>query len=262
MSAAIATDDFDLDHVQPLLKQAIDEADDSAIWDQVKSAVAETTPPPRPIPSSIQQTPWLRNTSSFPNSSEYRKHVDGVLKEELGLMYVGLPKFWDTYFGGMDDLKTASEAFFKQCVKEPSPMFTNGWTGWPTDAREDDVLDWFAGFYETLATFATDGRQAYRANDDRWRSRTSRSMVQWGNGRWTLASSATQQHRRTRSVIGPRIQSMVRASLAEAHRQEQTDRQSLGRPGNLVFGDCAIALDSILSRKIQFNKHAFGPWTD
>ncbi|KAK7398159.1 hypothetical protein QQX98_012466 [Neonectria punicea] len=158
LSAAIATDDFDLDHVQPLLKQAINEADDSAIWDQVKSAVAETTPPPRPIPSSIQQTPWLRNTSSFPNSSEYRKHVDGVLKEELGLMYVGLPKFWDTYFGGMDDLKTASEAFFKQCVKEPSPMFTNGWTGWPTDAKEDDVLDWFAGFYERLATFAADRR--------------------------------------------------------------------------------------------------------
>lgn len=75
-------------------------------------------------------------------------------------MYVGLPEFWDKYFGGMDDLKTASEAFLKQCVEEPSPMFANGWTGWPTDAREDHVLDWFAGFYERLATFATDRRPA------------------------------------------------------------------------------------------------------
>lgn len=156
--AAVATDDFDLDHVQPLLKEAIDKADDSAIWNQVKSAVAEATPPPRPIPSSIQQTPWVRNTSSFPNSSEYRKHVDGVLKEELGLMYVGLPKFWDTYFGGIDNLEAASEAFFKQCVSGPSPLFENGWTDWPADAREDDVLDWFASFYERLATFAADRR--------------------------------------------------------------------------------------------------------
>lgn len=139
--AAVATDDFDLDHVQPLLKEAIDKADDSAIWNQVKSAVAEATSPPRPIPSSIQQTPWVRNTSGFPNSSEHRKYVDGVLKEELGLMYMGLPKFWDTYFGGIDDLEMATEAFFKQCVKGPSPLFENGWTGWPTDAGEDDILD-------------------------------------------------------------------------------------------------------------------------
>ncbi|KAJ4313972.1 hypothetical protein N0V84_009150 [Fusarium piperis] len=155
---AAASDDFDLGRVQSLLEQAIDKADDWAIWDQVKSAVAETTPPPRSLPSFIEQTPWLRNTSSFANSAEHRQYVDGVLKEELGLMYVGLPKFWDTYFSGMDDLEMASEAFFKQCVEEPSPMFSNGWTGWPTDAREDRVLNWFADFYKSLATFATDRR--------------------------------------------------------------------------------------------------------
>ena len=38
--------------------------------------------------SSIQQIPWWRNTSSFINSSEHRKYVHEVLKEELGPMYV------------------------------------------------------------------------------------------------------------------------------------------------------------------------------
>jgi hypothetical protein len=69
LNAAVATDDFDLDRVQPLLKAAIDKADDSAIWNQIKSAVAKATPPPRLIPSSIQQTPWVRDTSSFPPST-------------------------------------------------------------------------------------------------------------------------------------------------------------------------------------------------
>ncbi|KAK0628461.1 hypothetical protein B0T17DRAFT_490701 [Bombardia bombarda] len=158
LNAAVATDHFDLDHVQSFLKAAINKADDLDIWEQVKNAVAETTPPPRPAASSIQQTPWLRNTSSFPNSSEYRKHVDGVLKEELGLMYVGIPNFWNVYFGGIDDLETASEMFFKQCMGGSSRMFDDGWTAWPSEAREDDVLDWFTDFYQKLTAFAADRR--------------------------------------------------------------------------------------------------------
>jgi hypothetical protein len=156
LNAAIATDNFELDRVHSLLRSAIDKADDFTLWNQLRSAVAETSPRPRPIASSIQQTPWLRNTSSFPNSSEYHKHVDGVLKEELGLMYVGSPKFWDTYFGGIDDLEAASEIIFKQCTSGPSPKFDDGWKTWPTDAGEDNVLDWFAAFYKELATFAAD----------------------------------------------------------------------------------------------------------
>ncbi|KAF3768658.1 hypothetical protein M406DRAFT_28806, partial [Cryphonectria parasitica EP155] len=145
LNVTIATSDFDFDRLHPLLKASADGADDSAIWKLVKSAVAEATPPPRPIASSIQQTPWLRNTSSFPNSSEYRKHVDGILKEELGHLYVGIPKFWDKYFGGVDGLETAS-VFFKQCMSGPTPMFDDGWTTWPAGAGEDDVLEWISSF--------------------------------------------------------------------------------------------------------------------
>jgi hypothetical protein len=86
--------------------------------------------------------------------------VDGILKEELGHLYVGIPEFWDKYFGGVDELETASEDFFKQCLSGPSPMFNDGWTTWPTSAKEEDVLEWFSGFSRKLATFAADRRSS------------------------------------------------------------------------------------------------------
>ncbi len=76
----ISSDDFDLDRIKPLLNAALaDNPDDVLIWDQASNAVTESTPPPRPIASSLLQTPWLRNTSSFVNSTEHRKYVDAVL---------------------------------------------------------------------------------------------------------------------------------------------------------------------------------------
>lgn len=40
-----------------------------------------------------------------------------VLKMELGPLYVGLRQFRETFFGGVADLETASEAVFKKCVE-------------------------------------------------------------------------------------------------------------------------------------------------
>ncbi|RYO87915.1 hypothetical protein DL764_008794 [Monosporascus ibericus] len=86
---AVASDNYDLDRIKPLLKSALaDNPDDVLIWDQVYTTVTESTPPPRPVASSLQQTPWLHNTSSFANSSEHRKYMDDVLKEELGPMVI------------------------------------------------------------------------------------------------------------------------------------------------------------------------------
>ncbi|PHH49257.1 hypothetical protein CFIMG_005936RA [Ceratocystis fimbriata CBS 114723] len=155
LSSTVDSTDFNFDCVKPLLKSALaDETDDTLLWDQVYQAVTEHTPPPRLVASSIQQTPWLRNTSSFANSSEHRKYVDDVLKEELGSMYVGLCKFHETYFGNVADLETASETFFKQCQEGSNPLFDEGWSGWPKDAKQDDVLSWFADFTEKLSIFA------------------------------------------------------------------------------------------------------------
>ncbi|KAK2761092.1 hypothetical protein CKAH01_16387 [Colletotrichum kahawae] len=153
--SAAASDNFDFDRVIPLLKAALSKTlDDFAVWDEADSAVSESTPPPRSIASSLQQTPWLHNTSSFANSSEHRRYVDNVLKEELGTMYVGLPGFRDAYFRGVVGLEAASEEFFDQCLYGSDPYFQDGWKGWPQDANEDSVLKWLTVFIERLAAFA------------------------------------------------------------------------------------------------------------
>ncbi|KAK4095936.1 hypothetical protein N658DRAFT_519472 [Parathielavia hyrcaniae] len=156
LELSLDSDDFDLDRIKPVLNAALaDHLDDTLIWGRVYDAVTESTPPPRPIASSLQQTPWLRNTSSFANSSEHREYVDNVLKEELGPMYVGLQDFYKTYFGDVPNLETASETFFRQnCLGGSNPLFCNGWRGWPEEAKQDDVLSWFADFTEKLAAFA------------------------------------------------------------------------------------------------------------
>jgi hypothetical protein len=160
--SAVASDDFDLDfdRIKPLLNAALaDKFDDTLIWDRVHNAVTDSTPPPRPIASSLQQTPWLHSTSSFANSSEYRQDVDRVLKLELGPLYVGLRRFRETFFGGVANLEIASEAIFKKCMKGSNPLFSEGWSGWPKDANQDDVLSWFSDSSEKLAAFA----EAYKS---------------------------------------------------------------------------------------------------
>ncbi|KAK8036865.1 hypothetical protein PG994_015362 [Apiospora phragmitis] len=153
--SAAASDDFDFDSVRPLLQLVLtDDPDDFLIWNQIYKTLTASTPPPQPIASSLQQTPWLRNTSSFVNSSEHRKYVDGVLKEELGPLYVGIRDLQTVFFRGIADLDTASEAIFKTCMNGETPLFDKGWQGWPADANEKDVLHWFAGVSDKLAEFA------------------------------------------------------------------------------------------------------------
>jgi len=155
LELSLRSNDFDLDRIKPLLTAALaDHLDDVLIWDRVYDAITESTPPPRPVASSLQQTPWLRNTGSFANSSEYRIQVDNVLKEELGPMYVDLRDFHKTYFGSVPNLEAASKRFFEDCLEGSNPFFNNGWTRWPEGAKQDDVLSWFADFTEKLAASA------------------------------------------------------------------------------------------------------------
>ncbi|KAH6952364.1 serine/threonine-protein kinase Sgk2 [Ilyonectria sp. MPI-CAGE-AT-0026] len=147
--SAVASADFDFDRVKPLLKSALtDEPDDALIWDQVYNAVTGSTPPPRPIHSSIQQTPWSQNTSGF--------DVDPVLTLELECLYVGLPNFHKTFFGDVPDLDKVSEAVFGRCTEGDNPLFKEGWSGWPAGAKESDVLTWFGGLIPKLEAFAGD----------------------------------------------------------------------------------------------------------
>lgn len=94
LSSAVYSDNFDIKHILPLLRAVLNNEPDEVIWNNVYAVVAASTvftvakrtTPPLSAPSltaSFQQTPWLHNTGSFANSTEHRKYVDGVLKEEL-----------------------------------------------------------------------------------------------------------------------------------------------------------------------------------
>jgi hypothetical protein len=68
-----------------------------------------------------------------------------VLKEELGHLYVGVPGFFDAFFGDVPGLRTAAQAVFDKCKERNGPLFwaESGWQGWPEGAKERDVQSKF-----------------------------------------------------------------------------------------------------------------------
>jgi hypothetical protein len=148
--SVVDSDDFEIRSVTHLIKEVVNNAPAPKIWNTVRNLVVESTPPPRPLPN-LDQTPYSFNTSSFVNTSEYRKHVDGVLKVELGSdLYIGVPRFYEAFFGEIEGLKTAATAVFMKCQKGIDPLYSEelGWRDWPHGAKEKDVLKWFAELVE------------------------------------------------------------------------------------------------------------------
>ncbi|KAK4031149.1 hypothetical protein C8A01DRAFT_51646 [Parachaetomium inaequale] len=110
LELSLDSDDFDLDRIKPLLNPALaNPLDDALIWDRVHDV----------------QTPWLRKTSSFANSSEYREYINNVLKEELSPIYIRLPDFHKIYFSDVPNLETVSKTFFKSYLEGNNPLFSN-----------------------------------------------------------------------------------------------------------------------------------------
>jgi hypothetical protein len=122
LTTAVNADDFNAERLTPLLQAAFCKEPNEVIWNKAYVTVAESAPPPRPA-SSVQQTPWLRSTASFANSNEHRKYVDDVLKEELGHMYVGVPGFFDAFFGEVADLRSAAQTVFDKCREGDTPFY-------------------------------------------------------------------------------------------------------------------------------------------
>ncbi|KAM4064203.1 hypothetical protein HRG_007198 [Hirsutella rhossiliensis] len=155
--SAVTSDNFDFARIKELLKKALtDKPQDTLIWDLVSGAAVESTPPPRPIPSTIHQTPLSQNTSGLVNSSEFRHSVDPILKLELEHLYAGLPHFHKAFFGDVPDLNMVSEDVFRKCSEGDTPLFREGWSGWPAAAKESDVLTWFGDLIPKLEAFAGD----------------------------------------------------------------------------------------------------------
>jgi hypothetical protein len=163
LHSAISSDDFDLERIRPLWNAVLKNESDDVIWRQAETAVTESTTPPRPT-SSFQQTPLSINTGSFANSTEHRRHVDDVLKEELGHLYVGVPGFFEAFFEGVPGLRLAAQAVFDKCKEGDSPLYQvqSGWEGWPEGAKEKEVLSWFAPLTDRLLDLAEGHRPVSR----------------------------------------------------------------------------------------------------
>ncbi|KAF1831020.1 hypothetical protein BDW02DRAFT_506215 [Decorospora gaudefroyi] len=109
-------------------------------------------------------TPLSINTGNFANSAEHRRHVDDVLKEELGHLYVGVPGFFEAFFKGVPGLRLAAQAVFDKCKEGDSPLYQvqSGWLGWPEGAKEKEVLSWVAPLTDRLLDLAEGHRPVSR----------------------------------------------------------------------------------------------------
>ncbi|KAI1744015.1 hypothetical protein F4680DRAFT_408192 [Xylaria scruposa] len=136
--------DTKLNYVNPILNAVIANRPDKEIWDAVYDAVAKSTPPPQSNASS----PW------FSDSSEHHEDIDVALERELVQLHPGIPSFCETYFGRVAGLDAACKSVFKKCTEGSTPLFDNGWSGWPKDANPYDVLSWFADLIGKLSVFA------------------------------------------------------------------------------------------------------------
>ncbi|OCL07126.1 hypothetical protein AOQ84DRAFT_320397 [Glonium stellatum] len=52
LGSSVDSDDFSIERIIPLLKAVLSAESDEVIWDNVYTAVAESTPPPRPVSST------------------------------------------------------------------------------------------------------------------------------------------------------------------------------------------------------------------
>ncbi|KAH7011997.1 hypothetical protein B0J12DRAFT_778670, partial [Macrophomina phaseolina] len=154
LNLAVNSDEFDLERIKPLLDAVLRREPDERIWDRVYDAVAESTPPPRP--ASFPQTPSRSSTGNLVNSSELRKNIDEVLKKELGPIYVGIPGFYEAFFGRVAGLDATAREVFHKCRKGRNPLYSekSGWRDWPESAGEMEVLSWFAKLTDHVASFA------------------------------------------------------------------------------------------------------------
>ncbi|KAI1463748.1 uncharacterized protein F4812DRAFT_446286 [Daldinia caldariorum] len=153
----IASDASYSDRIKPLLHAVFARRPDVEIWEQVYRAVTESTPPLKAI-SSFLQTPWRLTTNSVVNSSEKRDEMDRLLSDELGVMYIDVPNFYEAFWGCIPELETASKDIFQKCTQGPQPPFQQGWTGWPKNAKQESVLAWLADIVKRFLQWAQEYR--------------------------------------------------------------------------------------------------------
>lgn len=133
-----------------LLKDVINNELDAEIWMTVKDLVTHCTPAPRAL-LYLDQNLYSFTTRSCLSSSEYRNYMDSAIKDELdSIIYIDIKDFHKALFGEVEGLETAAATVFMKCQKGVDLLYTEelGWRDWPRDAKERDVLKWFAKLIE------------------------------------------------------------------------------------------------------------------
>ena len=52
--------------------------------------------------------------------------MDNILKEELGLFYIGIPGLYKAFFREVEGLKEVSAIIFKKCKEGNNPLYAKG----------------------------------------------------------------------------------------------------------------------------------------
>lgn len=123
----------------------------------VCSLVTKSTPPPYPL-LYLNQAPISFNTGSLTNTSEYRKHFDSALKDELNSsLHIDIPNFFDTFFSELMNLESVAGAVFKKCQKGDNLLYKKkggSWYDWLEDTQEEKILKWFKEQIDMFLEFA------------------------------------------------------------------------------------------------------------
>lgn len=153
----IESSEFDAERIVPLLRVVVNKEPDEIIFAKTYAAVTEATPPPRPQ-ARFFQTPYTHSTSSVVNSSKQRQHMDDLLKEDMGPLYIGIAGFHEAFYGKIPLLEENAAAVFKKCQEGGVPLYREdtGWRDWPKGAQEKEVLKWFTERVQFFRDFAED----------------------------------------------------------------------------------------------------------
>ncbi|KAL2803187.1 hypothetical protein BJX63DRAFT_437204 [Aspergillus granulosus] len=143
LTMRISSNNFEVGQAKLLLKAVLGKQPDSSIWKQLYTILPESTPPPSAA-KLVDQTPHQHATSSLVNSSEFRYNFNNILREELSSVYIGVPGFHNAFFSQIQGLQDTAAAVFAKCKEGENPLFTKdiGWSGWPADAKEKNIIDW------------------------------------------------------------------------------------------------------------------------
>jgi hypothetical protein len=102
----------------------------------------------------------VRNTGSFLNSSEHRQDVNKVLKLELGLLYVGIPRFYDIFFTRVADLNISLGTLFPfNYFIDLSLARRHRVVIWPNSGFANQLRVWKEINYSVFTTAAINGAE-------------------------------------------------------------------------------------------------------